>query len=102
MTYLICMVAAMIFCVGLLREYHDRKIRKWLHYFGAYVAGIGSVLWIFINCPAYRYIPFLLLGIFVIIGFCTRTAIRSFRYWIELVAFYSIMIVLLLLSLSLL
>ncbi len=100
MTYLICIVGAMVVCVGLLREYHDRKIRKWLHYSVAYIAGISSVLWIFITCPTYRYIPFLLLGVFLILGICTRTAIRGFRYWIELVAFYSIMIVLLLLSIS--
>ncbi len=100
LTYLIGMIATMIFGIMLLCDYHDRKIRKKLHYFMAYTAGISSVVWILIACPIYWYIPFLLLILFAIIGICTKSAVRSFRYWIELVAFYSIMIVLLLLSLS--
>ncbi len=103
MTYLICIVGGMLFCIGLLREYQHCKVRRYLHYFTAYTAGILTLFWIHFSCPTeYRYIPRILLIIFVVIGLCTRTAIRSFRYWIELVAFYSIMIVLLLLSLSLL
>ncbi len=100
LTYLIEVIAAMIFGIMLLCDYHDRKIRKKLHYFLAYAAGIGSIVWILIACPVYWYIPFLLLILFALIGIFTNSAVRSFRYWIELVAFYSIMIVLLLLSLS--
>ncbi len=99
LTYLIGMIVAMIFGIMLLCDYRDRKNRKKLHYFMAYTAGISSVVWILIACPVYWYIPFLLLILFSLIGICTKTAIRSFRYWIELVAFYSIMIVLLLLNL---
>ncbi len=102
MTYLIYIIGGCLFCIGLLREYHEHRVRKWLHYLVAYTAGLGSVIWIWLTCPIYWWIPFVLLGIFVIIGLWTRTLMVSFRYWIELVAFYSIMIVLLLLSISLL
>ncbi len=106
--YLILLVVISFIILGSLKDYRSNKIRRFIHHFAAYVGGITTIVWIRLSYTEVshtgvpKYPGVILLILFFIIGICTKSTIYSCRYWLELTAFYAIMIVLLFLSLSIL
>ena len=78
-------------CPTFLNSDFDNK----LHTIAAYIAAAYAMLWIILVTP-YWYIILIVAGIISIIATLTKTWKKSYIYWLEMIAFISIFITIIL------
>ncbi len=99
--YIILFVAICLAALVIIKDYSSSKIRTFLHHFFAWTGGLATIAWIHLTCPDFlRNVPRILLVVFLLIGLFTKSIKYSYRYFLELITFYAIIIVLLIRSLG--
>ncbi len=94
--YLTLLVSTSFILLASIKNYASSKTRRILHHIFAWVGGLSTIAWIHLTCPDFlRNVPRILLIFFLLIGLFTKSIKYSYRYYLELICFYSIMIVLL-------
>ena len=85
-------------CLAVVMFTPRYKRRKWLvklHYSAAIIAAVLTILWIMAACPKSLIVVAVLFTILTVLAVCTRTLKTSTLFWLELLAFYSVYIILL-------
>ena len=99
-SFFVLVTAFMMLIIAFSGNYRCNKCLYCVHYAAAIIAGISAVMWIFWISPFWP-LPLFILVTSIAIAYRTRTLYSSFLYWIELVAFSSLYIVVLLMKIYL-
>ena len=99
-SFFVLVTAFMMLIIAFSGNYRCNKCLYCVHYAAAITAGISAVMWIFWISPFWP-LPLFILVTSIAIAYRTRTLYSSFLYWIELVAFSSLYIVVLLMKIYL-
>lgn len=86
--FLAFLCCAMIIFVAYAPQFKDDKLTSTVHTASAILSAICGLLWIFIVTP-FWYVPLIMGIIFVLIGFITKSLKRCYVYWLEMIAFIS-------------
>ena len=78
-------------CPAFLNSSFDNK----LHTIAAYISAAYALLWIILVTP-YWYIILIIAGIISVIAILTKTLKKSYIYWLEMIAFISIFVTIIL------
>lgn len=82
--------AALMF-VGFTPAFNDADMYKTIHNIAAYTCAVFALLWIILVTP-YWYVILIVLGVMAAISIVTKTWKTCYIYWLEMVAFVSLFI----------
>lgn len=82
--------AALMF-VGFTPAFNDADMYKTIHNIAAYTCAVFAMLWIILVTP-FWYIILIVLGIIAVAAILTKTWKTCYIYWLEMVAFISLFI----------
>lgn len=82
--------AALMF-VGFTPAFNDADMYKTIHNIAAYTCAVFALLWIILVTP-YWYVILIVLGVMAAISIVTKTWKTCYIYWLEMVAFISLFI----------
>jgi hypothetical protein len=82
--------AALMF-VGFTPAFNDADMYKTIHNIAAYTCAVFAMLWIILVTP-FWYIILIVLGVIAVAAVLTKTWKTCYIYWLEMVAFISLFI----------
>ena len=82
--------AALMF-VGFTPAFKDADMYNTIHNIAAYTCAVFALLWIILVTP-YWYVILIVLGVMAAISIVTKTWKTCYTYWLEMVAFVSLFI----------
>lgn len=82
--------AALMF-VGFTPAFNDADMYKMIHNIAAYTCAVFAMLWIILVTP-FWYIILIVLGVIAVAAILTKTWKTCYIYWLEMVAFISLFI----------
>lgn len=80
--------AASVLFVGMAPAFKDSNLENKVHSISAYICAAAAIAWICLVTP-YWYIIFIVLGVIAAIAIVTKTWKTCYIYWLEMVAFIS-------------